>query len=82
MGKRGESSPKVGLRIAILELRNQKIISETVPPEGEWIYLDKWMPKERLLGHRSSGFGVSGFFVIEALEGPPGSGLSPREHPG
>lgn len=55
--------------IAIFELKVIRRRSEMGPPEGEWIYFDKWMPTERLLGHRSSGFDVSGFFVLDAHRG-------------
>jgi Tol biopolymer transport system component len=68
--EKGEQPPQRSVcTIVVLELRNLKIISEMVPPEGEWIYFDKWMPKDRLLGHRSSGFDVSGFFVFDARGG-------------
>jgi len=68
--EKGEKPPqRLVCSIAIQDLRNQKIIYEMIPPEGEWIYRDKWMPKELLLGHGSSGFDVSGFFVLDAREG-------------
>ena len=62
-----EEPPRTSVcSIVILELKGRKARSEMVPPEGEWIHLDRWMSKERLLGHRSSGFDGSGFFVIDA----------------
>ena len=68
-----EKGEKPGQRsvcsIVIFDLKVIKPRNETVPPEGEWIYFDKWMPKDRLLGHRSSGFDVSGFFVLDARTG-------------
>ena len=70
--EKGEKPPLRSVcSIVILELKGLKPRSEMVPPEGEWIYPDKWIPQERLLGHRSSGFDVAGFFVIDAPESPP-----------
>ncbi len=69
--EKGEKPPQRSVcSIVVLELEGLKPRSEMVPPEGEWIYPDKWMPKERLLGHRSSGFDVAGFFVIDSPESP------------
>jgi len=66
--ERGEEPPRRSVcSLAIQDLRNQKTLYEMVPPEGEWINADKWMPKELLLGHSSSGFDVSGFFVVDVL---------------
>ena len=68
--EKGEKPPQRSVcSIVIQDLRNQKTIYEMVPPEGEWIHSDKWMPKERLLGHSSSGFDVSGFFLVDARRG-------------
>ena len=70
--EKGEKPPRRSVcSIVVLELKGLKPRSEMMPPEGEWIYPDKWMPKERLLGHRSSGFDVAGLFVIDAPESPP-----------
>jgi WD40 repeat protein len=69
--EKGEKPPQRSVcSIVVLELKGLKPKSEMIPPEGEWVYPDKWMPKERLLGHRSSGFDVAGFFVIDSPEGP------------
>ena len=68
--EKGEKPPRRSVcSIAIQDLRNQKTIYEMAPPEGEWTYLDKWMPNELLLAHSSSGFDVSGFFILDAREG-------------
>ena len=68
MWEKGEEAPRTSVcSIVVLELKDLKQRSEMVPSEGEWINFDKWMPKELLLGHSSSGFDVSGFFVINAL---------------
>ena len=70
--EKGETPPQRSVcSIMVLELKSLKPRSEMVPPEGEWLYIDKWIPQECLLGHRSSGFDVAGFFVIEAPESPP-----------
>lgn len=68
--EKGEKRPQRSVSsIVILELIGLKPRSEMVPPEGEWIYFDKWMARDHLLGHRSSGFDVSGFFVLDARGG-------------
>jgi dipeptidyl aminopeptidase/acylaminoacyl peptidase len=55
--------------IVVLELEGLRPRGELVPPEGEWIYPNKWIPEERLFGHRASGFDVSGFFAFDARKG-------------
>jgi len=68
--EKGEKPPRRSVcSIVVLELEGLKPRSGMIPPEGEWIYFDKWMPKDRLLGHRSSGFDVAGFFVLDARGG-------------
>jgi Tol biopolymer transport system component len=68
--EKGKEPPQRSVcSIVVLDLANQKKAREMNPPEGEWIYFDKWMPKDLLLGHRSSGFDVSGFFALNAGEG-------------
>ncbi|MBP1719437.1 MAG: Tol-Pal system beta propeller repeat protein TolB [Deltaproteobacteria bacterium] len=70
--EKGEKPPLRSVcSIVILDLKSLTPRTEMIPPEGEWIYLDKWVPKDRLLGHSSSGFDVAGFFVIDAPESPP-----------
>jgi hypothetical protein len=65
--EKGEKAPRRAVSsIIILRLRDQRVVREIIPKEGEWIYFDKWLPRERLLGHTSSGFDVAGFFEFDA----------------
>jgi hypothetical protein len=51
--------------IVITDLTTQKTVKEILPPEGNYVYPDHWLPNDRLLFHESSGFDVSGFFEYD-----------------
>ena len=55
--------------IVIMELRNQKLLREIMPPEDDWIYPAKWLPDEKLLFYGASGFDVWGFFEYDIHKG-------------
>ncbi len=54
--------------IVITDLTTQKTVKEILPPEGDWIYPDRWLPDDRLLFHESSGFDISGFFEYDVRQ--------------
>lgn len=51
--------------IVIMDLKNQKVLKEIMPPKGNWIYPAKWLGGEKLLFYESSGFDVGDFFEYE-----------------
>ena len=62
----GEKIPQRAVcSIVIMELRDQKILKEIMPPEDSWIYPAKWLPDEKLLFYGASGFDVWGFFEYD-----------------
>jgi len=69
----GERMPQRAVSsIVIMELRDQKVLKEIMPPEGSWIYPAKWLPDEKLLFYGASGFDVWGFFEYDIQTGMEG----------
>lgn len=58
-GKRGVQS------IVIVSLGSGRTIATLEPAADEWIHIDKWLPRGRLLGHSSSGFDVTDVFEFD-----------------
>lgn len=65
-------APKVPVySIVIMDIKKQKIMKEIKPPisEGDdWIYMDKWLPDEKLIFHSADGFSVGWFFEYDAIK--------------
>lgn len=69
----GEKIPQRAVcSIVIMELKDQKVLKEIMPPEDSWIYPAKWLPDEKLLFYGASGFDVWGFFEYDIQKGIEG----------
>lgn len=51
--------------IKIMNLATGNIIKEIIPTEDPWLYISKWLPREKLHYYSSSGFDVSGFYTYD-----------------
>src|SRR5690554_3091681 len=54
--------------IVIIQLNKFEEIIELEPPEGCWIYPDKFLSDEKLFFYKSSAFEVAGFFEYDIKE--------------
>jgi len=51
--------------IVILDLGTKMTLKEMKPTHDPWIYIDRWLPEDKLLYHGSDGFSVSGSYVYD-----------------
>lgn len=66
----GERIPQRAVcSIVVMELKDEKVLKEIMPPKDNWIYPVKWLPNERLLFYGASGFDVWGFFEYDIQKG-------------
>jgi hypothetical protein len=66
----GREAPKCPISsIVIKNLKDDSIITEIFPSNGNWIHMTKWKSTNKLLYYESSGFDVSGFCEYDIQKG-------------
>ena len=54
--------------VVVMNTRSGAIVAEVHGTQTDpWVYLNRWLPRGNLLGHRSSGADVSGTFELDVV---------------